>query len=119
MLPSLGSTVGEVQMPAPMQPLGVMLATCWMTRIAWTCQLVRIDRGIRVMDYVPTENDLEKIIVASFEVGLPDWIRRLFVVVWESGLRVGEVVQHLRALNNKWARFTSSGHGVSLWSGAA
>ncbi len=56
------------------------------------CQLVRIDRGIRVMDYVPTENDLEKIIIASFELGLPDWIRRLFVVVWESGLRVGEVM---------------------------
>jgi integrase len=56
------------------------------------CLLVRIDRGIRVMDYVPTDCDLEKILAASIKVGLPEWIRRLFIVVWETGLRIGEVM---------------------------
>jgi integrase len=57
------------------------------------CSLVRIDQGIAVMDYVPTDGDLEKILAGAVAVGLPPWIQRLFLVVWETGLRIGEVMQ--------------------------
>ncbi len=56
------------------------------------CALVRIEPNVKVLDYVPTQEDFEKIIAHSFIVGLPDWIRNLLTVVFETGLRINEVM---------------------------
>jgi integrase len=57
------------------------------------CNLVVIQPNVRVLDYVPTQEDFEKIIAKSIEVGLPDWIRNLLTVVFETGLRINEVMK--------------------------
>lgn len=62
-------------------------------RILNPCNVVQVDEGTKVLDYVPTPIDLDKILVASFEVGLPNWVRRLFIVTYETGLRINEVMK--------------------------
>jgi integrase len=57
------------------------------------CQLVEMDPGTRVMDYVPTRADLDRIITQSIVVGLPDWIRNLFTVSFYTGRRIGEIMR--------------------------
>jgi integrase len=56
------------------------------------CNLVEISPGVRVMDYVPTPEDYQRILAASYVVGAPDDIRNLFTAVWETGLRINEVL---------------------------
>jgi integrase len=57
------------------------------------CDLVQIDPGVKVMEYVPTQEDFERVIAQSYIIGLPDWIRNLMVIVFETGLRINEVMQ--------------------------
>lgn len=57
------------------------------------CDLIRLDPATQILDYVPTEADLQNIITQSIVVGLPDWIRRLFIVDFETGRRINEVMR--------------------------
>lgn len=57
------------------------------------CEIVELDPQTCVQDYVPTPEDFEKVFTATYVVGLPDWIRHLFTAVYESGLRINEVLR--------------------------
>lgn len=57
------------------------------------CDLIQMDPGTRIMDEVPTLDELDALLTQSIVVGLPDWIRRLFVVSWETGRRIGEIMR--------------------------
>jgi len=54
---------------------------------------IKIDKCINVIEYVPTREDFEKVYMMTFLVGLGDEIRYMLVAVYESGLRINEVLQ--------------------------
>ena len=57
------------------------------------CAVVQINPDVRVLEYVPTKEDFERIIAQSHIAGLPNWIRNLLTVVFETGLRINEVMK--------------------------
>ena len=77
--------------------------------------LVEIKQGTKVIDYVPTKLDFESIIVASFTVGLPDVIRNLYIAVYETGLRIGEILGwQIEELSLKAPVFNSDGRATEV-----
>ena len=57
------------------------------------CDVVELDPQTKVMEYVPTREDFDRVYTASFIVGLPDYVRHLLTSVFETGLRVNEVMR--------------------------
>ncbi len=53
---------------------------------------IKVENNTRTIDYVPTKADFDSIIVTSYSIGLPDYVRHIFIAVWETGLRISEVL---------------------------
>lgn len=54
--------------------------------------LVEIEPNTNVNDYVPTRADFDAIYLTSLTLGLPDFVRHLYTAVYETGLRIGEIL---------------------------
>lgn len=54
--------------------------------------IVELDPGTNVREYVPSEDEYIHLLNTASEMGLPEYIQWLFIAVWESGLRIGEVL---------------------------
>lgn len=77
--------------------------------------LVEIEKGTKVMDYVPTKQDFESIIMASYTVGLPDAIRNIYVAVYETGLRINEIlVRQLEDISLEVPIFDADGKALKI-----
>jgi integrase len=56
------------------------------------CKVLDIDYDFNSVSYVPTAADYDRVYMATYTTGLSDDIRNLLAVVYESGLRVNEVM---------------------------
>ncbi len=84
-------------------------------RIFNPCDTIEIDPNTNVAQYVPTPHDLEKVYMTSMVVGLPDSFRNLLLAVYESGLRISEVIGwQVEDLDLKPPIFNENGFPVRL-----
>jgi integrase len=54
---------------------------------------VEVDKRINIMEYVPTDADFARVIDATIRIGLNDEIRYMLNAVYETGLRINEVLK--------------------------
>lgn len=54
--------------------------------------IVELDPGTNVREFVPTEADYIRILKMVYELNLPPYIQWLLIAVWETGLRIGEIL---------------------------
>ena len=77
--------------------------------------LVELDPGTKVMDYVPTRQDFDAIIVTSLTLGLPDIVRHIYTAVYETGLRIGEILGwRIEEMDLRPPAFDDLGHPVHI-----
>jgi integrase len=56
---------------------------------------VKIIKGIKKNEYVPTDQDFDRVLMATYTTGLQDEIRNILISVYETGLRINEVLKWL------------------------
>jgi integrase len=77
--------------------------------------LVEIEQGTNINEYVPTQSDFEAIYMTSLTLGLPDYVRGLYVSVYETGLRIGEILGwRVEEMDLRPPEFEREGRPVSL-----
>ena len=54
---------------------------------------VKVDKKINVEEYVPTDLNFESVYMTTYTLGLSDEIRFMLTAVYESGLRINEVLK--------------------------
>jgi integrase len=77
--------------------------------------LVEIEQGTNVNEYVPTQSDFDAIYMTSLTLGLPDYVRGLYVSVFETGLRIGEILGwRIEGMDLRLPEFDKDGRPVFL-----
>ena len=76
---------------------------------------IKVDKKINVQEYVPTVVDFEKVYMTTFTIGLSDEIRTMLIAVFESGLRINEVLGWLiEEMDLSPPRFDEEGNPIFL-----